>query len=171
MNTLYRATDTLDRGAFTILPTLARAIFAGVLFLYFWNSALTKLDGTSLSLGAYAQIFPRAMEAAGFDPTQLSPIQTGIVWAGTVAEFVLPILLLIGLMTRLAALGMIGFVLVQTATDIVGHGADATTIGMWFDRLPDAALADQRALWIALFAIPLFVGAGPLSIDRLLFRR
>ncbi|MFQ6553120.1 DoxX family membrane protein [Aestuariibius insulae] len=171
MNTLYRTVDSLDRAAFTILPTLARVIFAGVLFFYFWNSALTKLDGTSLSLGAYAQIFPRAMEAAGFDPSQLSPVQTAIVWAGTMAEFVLPVLLLIGLLTRLAAVGMIGFVLVQTATDILGHGADSSTIGLWFDRLPDAALADQRALWIALFSIPLFLGAGPLSLDRLLFRR
>ena len=47
---------------------------------------------------------------------------THIVVAGTVAEFILPILIAIGLFTRLAALGMIGFVIVQTLTDLFGHG-------------------------------------------------
>ena len=31
-----------------LLPTLARLIFAGVLFVYFWNSGVTKLGGDGL---------------------------------------------------------------------------------------------------------------------------
>jgi putative oxidoreductase len=46
-------------------------------------------------------------------------------------------------------------------------GAD---LGAWFDRAPDALLADQRALWVFLLATLVFLGAGPLSADRLLFR-
>ncbi len=41
------------------------------------------------------------------------------------------------LLTRLAALGMIGFVLVQSLTDSLGHKADA---GAWFDRASDAVI-------------------------------
>jgi len=37
---------------------------------------------------------------------------------------------------------MIGFVLVQSITDIFGHQVDASTIGALFDRFPDAVILD-----------------------------
>ena len=56
----------LDRLGDSLVPSLARAAFAAVLLMYFWTSGLTKFDGPfTPSLGAYAQIFPRAMEAEG----------------------------------------------------------------------------------------------------------
>lgn len=156
----------LDRQADWLLPTLARLVFAGVLFGYFWASALTKFDGPfAPSVGAYAQIFPKAFEAVGYDPSGLSFWHSLVVLAGGYAEFVLPVLIVLGLLTRLAALGMIGFVLVQSLTDIMGHGASA---GAWFDRASDALILDQRALWVLLFAVLLCKGAGPLSADRYL---
>jgi putative oxidoreductase len=56
-----------------LLPLLARLVFAAVLLLFFWRSAMTKLGGGLAGLfqpsdGAYVQIFPRAMEAAGYQP-------------------------------------------------------------------------------------------------------
>jgi putative oxidoreductase len=60
---------------------------------------------------------------------------------GTWTEFLLPILLLIGLFTRLAALGMAGFVVVQTWVDVMGHGA---ALGSLFDRHANG-LIDIRA--------------------------
>jgi putative oxidoreductase len=60
---------------------------------------------------------------------------------------------------------MIGFVLVQSLTDIWGHGAAA---GAWFDRASDALSLDQRALWVLLLVVLVLKGAGPLSADRLL---
>ncbi len=170
------AARSAERLALPLLPSLARIVFAGVLLMYFWNSALTKtgpglLGFLSPSVGAYAQIFPQAMEAAGFDTSQLSAMHMLIVIAGTVAEFVLPLLILAGLLTRLAALGMIGFVLVQSMTDIWGHKAGAETIGAWFDATSDSLIADQRALWMLLLAVLVMLGAGPLSLDRLLFGR
>lgn len=125
------------------------------------------------TVGAYAQIFPRAMERAGFDASQMATWQHGIVLMGSWAELLLPLLLLIGLATRLAALGMIGFVIVQTATDLVGHGAlnDPAALGAWFDRAPDAPILDQRLLWVALLSVPAVLGGGPLSVDRWLGRR
>ncbi|MBA4324541.1 MAG: hypothetical protein C0426_05650 [Rhodobacter sp.] len=165
--TLHRdLAAALDRQADWLLPSLARLVFAGVLFGYFWASALTKFDGpVSPSVGAYAQIFPRAFEAAGFDPSGLAVWHVLVVLAGGYAEFILPVLIVLGLLTRLAALGMMGFVLVQSLTDIMGHGALA---GAWFDRASDALILDQRALWLLLLAVLLCKGAGPLSADRYL---
>lgn len=161
-----------------VLPTLARAIFATSLAGYFWASALTKLgDGPlgflSPSVGAYAQIFPRQMEALLYDPSRLGVWHWLVVVAGTWAEFLLPLLLILGLLTRPAALRMIGFVVVQTLTDLFGHGAisHSETLGAWFDRFPDGIILDQRMFWLLLLASLVVKGAGPLSLDRLLERR
>ena len=82
----------------------------------------------------------------------------------------MPLLLVLGLFTRLAALGMVGFVIVQSLTDIFGHMAGAATIGQFFDAMPDAVILDQRALWMMVLAVLVGLGAGPLSLDRLLRR-
>lgn len=161
-----------------VLPTLARFTFAAVLLVYFWHAAATKL-GPGLfglfepSMGAYAQIFPRAMEAAGFDPGQLGLWHRAVVVAGTAAEFVLPALIVLGLLTRLAALGMIGFVVLQSLTDLYGHGGieHAGTLGAWFDRMPDGAILDQRLFWVFVLVTLVMKGAGPLSLDRALLAR
>jgi putative oxidoreductase len=155
-----------DRQANWLVPTLARLVFAAVLLGYFWASALTKLDGPfTPSLGAYAQIFPKAFEAAGFDVGQMGLWHKLVVLAGSWAEFALPVLIVLGLLTRLAALGMVGFVVVQSLTDIFGHGAAA---GAWFDRASDALILDQRALWLLLLIVLIGWGPGPLSADRVL---
>jgi putative oxidoreductase len=174
---LYQTiTRGLDRADW-ILPTVARFLFAALFLMYFWVSGLTKLgDGVlgifSPSVGAYAQIFPRAMETVGYDSSQLGPLHTLVVLAGTWAEFILPFLIVIGLLTRVSALGMIGFVLIQSLTDLYGHGAidEAATVGAWFDKIPDAAIMDQRALWVFLLIVLAIKGAGPFSLDRLLLR-
>lgn len=159
----------------TAMPLLARFLFAAVLFLYFWNSGLTKLgDGFfgifQPSVGAYAQIFPKAFEAAGYNTDALGIFHWLVVFSGTIAEFILPIAIVLGLFTRLASLGMIGFIVVQSLTDIYGHGADAKTIGAWFDRFSDAHIMDQRAFWVFMLLILVVKGGGMLSLDRLLGR-
>jgi len=169
--------DRLDRltGPW-LLPTLARVIFLGVLFVYYWKSGLTKLgDGlTGIFLpsdGAYVQIFPKAMEAAGYDSSSLGVFHWAVALAGTWAEFILPVAIVIGLFTRLAALGMIGFVVVQSVTDIVGHGLGAKDIGAWFDNNPSSVIMDVRSLWVFVLLVLVMRGAGPLSLDRLLGSR
>ena len=181
MNTLiiiYNSTTQTLARLDMILPTLARLVFAAVLLMYFWVSGLTKLGDGLLGLvrpstGAYAQIFPRALEAVGYDSTQLSLFQHLVVLAGTWAEFLLPALIVLGLLTRLAALGMIGFVTLQSLTDLYGHGgiAHPQTLGAWFDRIPDALILDQRAFWVFLLLVLVIKGAGPVSLDRLLAPR
>lgn len=160
-----------------LLSTTARFIFAATLLFYFWVSGLTKLgDGIfglfQPSVGAYAQIFPRAMEAVVYDTSQLSIYHWAVVTAGTWAEFILPALIVLGLFTRLSALGMIGFIVVQSLTDLIGHGGleHSETFGAWFDRFPDAVIMDQRAFWVFLLLVLVIKGAGPLSLDRALTR-
>ena len=172
-NAIFARIETL---APWVLPTLARLVFAGVLLEYFWASALTKLgDGLfgifRPSTGAYAQIFPQKAEAVLYDVSQFSLFEKLVVLGGTWAEFILPVLIVIGLATRLSALGMIGFVVVQSLTDIYGHNADATAIGGWFDRFSDAQIMDQRALWVFLLLYLVMRGGGPLSVDAVICRR
>lgn len=165
----------LERISTPVMTTLARFIFAAVLLGYYWNSALTKLGDGVLGFlfpsdGAYIQIFPKVVEAAGYDFSQLGTFHWLVVLAGMWAEFLLPLAIVIGLFTRLAALGMIGFVTVQSLTDLYGHGGieHDGTLGAWFDRVPDAIILDQRAFWVFLLLYLVLRGGGPLSVDRLL---
>ena len=151
----------------------ARLAFAAVLFVYFFNSALTKIGNGLfgfLSVGdnAYFQILPSVVESYSFDASQVPFIPYGlIVYLGTYSEFILPALIVIGLLTRFAALGMIGFIVVQSFVDITFHGADDKTIGAFFDRFPDSVILDQRTLWVFLLAYLVVRGAGAVSLDHL----
>ena len=149
-----------------LLPTLVRTIFASTLFLFFWKSALTKFDGPfTLSTGAYFQIFPKTMEALGYDPSQLSIFHHLIAYFGGVAEFVLPVLIVIGLFTRLSAIAMIGFLAVLTFVDIYGHGV---ATGALFDGNPSGIVADQRLYWLMSMVTLAAFGGGYLSLDRII---
>ena len=164
----------LERITIPVMTTLARFIFAATLVGYYWNSGKTKLGDGPLGFlfpsdGAYIQIFPKTIEAIGYDFSQLTAFHWAVVTAGTWAEFLLPLLIVIGLFTRLAAFGMIGFVFVQSWVDLFGHGGlENGTLGAWFDRIPDSLILDQRAFWIFVLAYLVLRGGGPLSADRIL---
>jgi len=158
--------------ALKILPLVARFIFLAVFAVYFWSSALTKLgDGVSglflPSAGAYIQIFPKTVENYGYDVSQLSVFHWGVVMVGTYAEFILPAMIILGLMTRLSALGMLIFVVMQSLTDLYGHGliSDNKVLGAWFDRSADGIIFDQRVLWGFLLLYLFIYGAGKISLD------
>ncbi|MFN0113431.1 MAG: DoxX family membrane protein [Paracoccaceae bacterium] len=179
MFTLLRGlADLGDRSAAlapSLLPLAARLCFAAVLLVYFWSSGATKLGTGALGFlfpsdGAYVQVFPRLTEAAGYDVSKLGLMQWAVVTAGMWAEFALPLLIVAGAFTRLAALGMIGFVLVQSLTDIYGHGVSGDDLGRWLDAASGALILDQRALWVLLFLVLAALGGGALSVDRMLRR-
>ena len=172
-NLYGRAIASLDKWGVWALPLAARFVFLAVLASYFWASALTKFESFpfSLSAGAYRQIFPRAFDAVFFDASQLALPYKIVAFFGTWAEINLPLAIVLGLATRLAAIGMIGFVVVQSLTDIWGHGIDAGTIGAWFDRDSAALILDQRALWVVLLLILVMRGAGAVSLDQLIGKR
>lgn len=155
----------------------ARLVFASVLFVFFFNSALTKIGSgvsgfLSPSVGAYAQILPKMMQDVGFDVSKIAFIPYGlIVLLGTWAEFILPVLIVLGLFTRAASLAMIGFVIVMSYVDITGHNIDAKTIGAPFDGVSGSIIADQRLLWVFLLLVLVVRGAGTISLDALLCRK
>ncbi len=157
-----------------LLPTLARFGFLAVLFMFFWNSAMTKLgDGIfglfSMSSGAYFQIVPKAVEAAGYQPGNVGFGADLIVFFGTWAEILLPVLVVIGLFTRLASLGMIGFIVVMTYVDLTAHNLKPEVVGTLFDGQV-TGIWDNRLLWLILLLIPILKGPGPLSVDFVLGR-
>lgn len=155
------------------LGLAARLVFSSVLLAYFVNSAKTKVGvGFPGFLipgpGAYAQILPPVAEAAGYDPANIAFLWKLVVLAGTYAEFLLPVLILVGLLTRLASLGMIGFVCVMSVVDVWFHHLDAASIGMIFDRVPTSLILDQRLLWLFPLLYLAARGAGRVSLDGVL---
>ena len=172
------AFTTLERLTENWLPGLfARLAFASVLSLYYWTSFQTKIGSglfgfLKISDGAYYQILPSVIDAAGNDVANVSFFPwTIIVYLGTYAEFLLPVLIVLGLFTRLAAIGMIGFIIVQSVVDVWFHEIGAEATGALFDRFPDAAIFDQRLLWILPLVFLIIKGAGLVSLDALLAKR
>ena len=145
-----------------------RLVFAATLLVYYLNSGVTKLgDGLfgflAPSAGAFAQILPSIAEQYYYDTSAIPFFPWHlVVIGGTVAEFVLPVLIILGLFTRLAALGMVGFILVQTWVDVAFHGA---ALGGLFNN-QGTELLDQRLLWVFLMIVLVVKGAGSVSIDR-----
>jgi putative oxidoreductase len=173
LNVIYQQiTGYLDHTADEVLPLLARFTFAATLSVFFWKSVLTKFgDGlTGLvvpSAGAYLQIFPMRFEAVGYDTDALSSLDWLVAVAGTYGELILPILVVIGLATRFAAFGMMGFIVVMSIVDVWGHNVMA---GQLFDGDPSSLVADQRLYWLLMLAVLVFRGGGSLSVDKVLSR-
>ncbi|RCK53570.1 hypothetical protein TH25_03340 [Thalassospira profundimaris] len=150
----------------------ARLVFAAVLWPYYLNSAMTKPGMGPLGIfmpgpGAFAQIIPAVAEAHSYNPAEIAFFPWHlIVIAGALAEFTLPVLIVLGIFTRLSALGMIGFIIVQSLVDIYAHGVMS---GELFDT-EATGIVDQRLLWIFLLIVLLATGSGRFALDRLLKR-
>lgn len=169
-NAVFHRLETLGSA---VTPLALRVVFLATLFGYYWKSAGTKVwdrkgeeglfDFFTLEDGVYAQMFPKAFEAVGYNSSNLGFLYDVIATLGTYAEWALPLMIVLGLLTRLAALGMVGFVVVQTWVDVVGHGAK---LGSLFDGR--YGLIDERTIWIFGFVLLAIHGAGALSLDRLI---
>ena len=163
------------QGALWLNGLVLRFAFASVLLVYYFNSAWGSLDGSLLNLlspndGAFAAMVPPVMEEAGYDKAGVAWPWHVFVTAGVAGELILPILVIAGLFTRIAAAGMIVVVIVQSYVDIVFHGLEERSVGAMFDRLPDAVIWDQRLLWVTVLVLIVVNGPGALSLDRLLRR-
>ena len=155
---------------------MARFTFASVIFLFLYNSALTKFGGAPFGLGPGDNVFSQMLGETfwvdyGGDPSAVPAFMTPVAWAGMYGELILPILVVIGLFTRIAALGMIVFVFVMSYVDVNLHGLDAKSVGSFFDGDPGALIYDQRLLWVLLLMVLVVRGAGPFSLDAILKRR
>ena len=174
----HAAFSWLEASTGNWLPSLfARFAFASVLGLYYWTSFQTKIGSgllgfLSIADGAYYQILPSIIDAAGNDVANVSFFPWAIiVRMGTYAEFLLPVLIVVGLFARLASLGMIGFIVVQSVVDVYFHDIGAEATGALFDRFPDAVILDQRLLWLVPLVFLAIKGAGLISLDAILSER
>jgi len=182
---IFRFLEQIHELVFSMLQRFAgswflglssRLIFSSVLLMYFINSARTKVgsgfpDVLIPGSGAYMQIIPAVAAARDYDIDAIALIPYGlVVYMGTYAEFILPVLILAGLFTRIASIGMLGFIAVMTYVDITLHNVGAETIGTFFDRVQNSAISDQRLLWAFPLIYLILKGAGTLSLDQLLSR-
>ncbi len=105
------ATNPLARftsAAFGLAPvSLTMLVLRITLALPFWKSGLTKWDGWfSLSFGAQA-LFTDEFKLHLFGAEYPYPAPELMAWASAIGEVTLPVLLVVGLFTRYAALGLL----------------------------------------------------------------
>lgn len=140
MLTLYRKADAL----LARLPECLVLLFVRIVAAHpFWASGRTKVDGL-LSLR------PEAVDLFRYEyGLPLIPPEVAAPLAAT-AEHVLPILLVLGLATRFAALGLVGMTLVIQLL-----------------VYPDAWWP-VHSLWLGLLLVLVTRGGGALALDRFL---
>ncbi|MBB4053916.1 putative oxidoreductase [Devosia subaequoris] len=139
----------LDKGlsAFpAAIPLLALRI---ALAIPFWRSGLTKWDGfLNLSSGA-RYLFEQEFKLHIFGQAFAYPAPLAMAFLAGLGEIILPILLVLGLGTRFAALGILGMTIIIQLT------------------VPDG-LVNFHLPWFAMALALLVYGGGTLSADRLL---
>lgn len=123
------------------LAALAARLYVAQVF---FSSGLTKLRDWDTTLALFAEEYQVPL---------VSP--TLAAWAGTGGELVLPVLLVLGLGGRLAALGL---------------GVVNAVAVLALPEIADAAL-QQHVFWGALLAGLLVYGPGRWSVDRLWWPR
>lgn len=141
--------NRLDAGLGAVpaaLPLLALRI---ALAIPFWRSGLTKWDGLlNLSTGA-RYLFEQEFKLHLFGQAFPYPAPLAMAFLAGLGEIILPILLVLGLGTRSAALGILAMTVIIQLT------------------VPDG-LINFHLPWFAMALALLVYGGGTLSADRLL---
>lgn len=148
---LRRFSDILKSISILWALMLGRFIVAVI----FWRSGQTKIEGFKLDPlnGEYIWGWPRLSDSVVFLFTQeyrlplIDPTIAAIMAAA--AEHLFPVLLILGLLTRISALSL----LIMTAV-------------IQLFVYPDAWIT--HGLWAAILLMLIARGAGPLSLDRFL---
>lgn len=156
INTLYQGIHFSERLIKTaLLPLAARLGLAAT----FWLSGQTKITGLQIDIlgGSPLQFgIPQVTDGAIalFQQEYRLPLLDPALAAtlAAAAEHILPLLLLIGLATRVSALGLLGMTMV-------------IQLFVYPDAWP------LHLTWIAAQLYLLIYGAGRLSLDQLLPRR
>jgi putative oxidoreductase len=145
------------------IPYAPIALFLRVVAAHpFFASGQTKIEGPTIGgdvFGADLSVqVPTAIRDATFalfaEDYKLPFISPSVAaYIATAVEFVLPVLLLLGLLTRLSALGLLPMTLI-----------------IQIFVYPDAWWT-AHAYWAALLIVIIARGPGAMSLDHLLFRR
>jgi putative oxidoreductase len=136
-NIIMKINATLASFPYSILGLLARIIPATI----FWRSGMTKIDDFEKTIDLFKDVYALPL---------VSP--TLAAYLATAAEITLPILLVLGLFTRLSALAL----LIMTLT-------------IQIFVFPESYL--EHGLWAACFLCLIKFGAGCLSLDYLVAKK
>jgi len=134
---LRRLIDLLDRVPYSALAVPLRLAVATV----FWNSAMTKLDDWNAAVTLFAEEYK----------VPLLPPEVAAYIAVSV-ELSMPVLLVLGLLTRAAALVLLGM---TTVIEVFVYPQAWPT----------------HIQWAGMLLVLLCRGPGALSLDHLLWRR
>jgi putative oxidoreductase len=137
MTVVERSIGFLDRVPYTLLAAPLRVAVATV----FWNSAMTKLANWDTAIELFTEEYK----------VPLLPPEIAANLALTV-ELTMPVLLVLGLLTRFSALVLLGMTAV-------------IEIFVYPQAWP------THIQWAAMLLVLLCRGAGKLSLDNILWRR
>ncbi|MVT00812.1 DoxX family protein [Devosia marina] len=141
--------NRLDAGLGAVPAALALLALRIALAIPFWRSGLTKWDGfLNLSTGA-RYLFEQEFKLHIFGQAFAYPAPLTMAFLAGLGEIILPILLVLGLGTRFAALGILGMTVIIQLT------------------VPDG-LINFHLPWFAMALALVVYGGGTLSADRLL---
>jgi len=148
MRAIANGLRALGRVAAFLAPPLLRAALA----IPFLRSGLTKWNGFLSLAPATRYLFEEMFQLHLFGHTYPFPAPDVVAYIDAVAEIILPVLLLIGLATRLSAFGL-----------LVMTGVIQLTV-------PDG-WANFHLPWAALAVALMVLGPGVLSLDWLIGKR
>jgi putative oxidoreductase len=146
-NAVRELAGWLARVALAVAPPVLRIALA----VPFLKSGLTKWDGFLSLSPAATFLFEDEFKLHIFGQAYDFPLPTAFAYLDSIAEIVLPALLVIGLATRFSALALL--VMTGVIQLVVPEG--------W---------ANFHLPWAALGLAIIALGPGPLSLDRLLER-
>jgi putative oxidoreductase len=149
MTTLVRTLEnTVTRVAPDWLVSLALRFGVAIPF---WKSGLTKWDGFGVLSETPIVLFENEFLLHVLGQEYNFPFPTFMAYASSIGEIVLPILVVFGLFTRFAALGLLFMTLIIQLT------------------FPDAW--PLHLTWAAMAVGVMYLGGSRVSVDRLLFGR
>jgi putative oxidoreductase len=131
------------------LTPFAQLALRAALAIPFIRSGLTKWEGFGQLSDTTVYLFREEFRLHLFGQLVPYPAPALMAWASGIAEIALPLLLLLGLGTRWAALGLLGMTAIIQLT------------------IPDG-WANFHLPWAAMALALVALGAGPLALDRLL---
>jgi putative oxidoreductase len=150
---IARLIDLMAQTPYSALALVARFAIG----LVFWKSGQTKLEGYELCLGTCFKANPFSLGENTFvlfeNEYNVPLLPTALAAHGaSLAEFVLPILLFLGLGTRFAALGLL-----------------AMTLVIQIFVYPGAYVL--HGTWAAILLMLMKFGPGKIALDHLIGRR
>jgi putative oxidoreductase len=116
----------------------------------FWKSGLTKWDGFLVLSQTPVLLFENEFKLHLFGKAYDYPFPVAAAWGSSIAEIVLPILLVLGLFTRFAALGLLIMTILIQLTIPSGWPVHAT--------------------WAAMAAAIILLGPARISLDGIWMR-